>query len=207
MARTGQNENEQANATDSAEKQQAFSTGQDAVGQYEKNLSTLEKGGAIGVDPWLSPTYIANQNKLTANSLDAANNAGKAEIQDVNRRTGGLNTGGSTAAITGLALQKARLADTLNAQRSAADYNKNIQYQTNLASAPLGVASAESPYYGTATSGQDAALNNLTQFGLASYGPWNDLISGVAGAGGAFLGGYGQGLGKAAGGGGGSSGN
>lgn len=190
MARTGQDESTQANQQDAAEKQQAFTTGQNAVGEYQSNLSTLERGGQIGVDPWLNPAYVANQNKIAANTLDASTDAGKSQLQDVNRRAGGLNTGETRAVIAGNALQKARLADSITAGRTAEDYGKNIQYQTSLAQAPLGVVSAESPYYGTATSGQDSALNNLTQFGLASYGPWNDLISGITGAAGAVGAGY-----------------
>ncbi len=99
-------------------------------------------------------------------------------MRDASLRAGGTNTNATNYATKALALQKMRLADTLNAGRTAQDYNKNVDYQRGLASAPLAEVSGESPYYGTATSGQDASLHDLTQFGLASYGPWNALIQG-----------------------------
>jgi hypothetical protein len=77
-----------------------------------------------------------------------------------------------------------RLADQLSAQRASQDYQKNIGFQQFLAKAPLEEARALTPLYGTSTSGEGSSLGDLTQFGLASYGPWPQLLQGaLAGAG------------------------
>jgi hypothetical protein len=196
MARTGQTQAQQAQQQYITNAASAYNVGQEALQSYMANEERLAKGANVGADPWLNPTYLATQNRLTANATSGENSAAAQQMRDAARRSGGTNTGATNYAIKDLALRKMRMADTLNAQRQAQDYNKNIAYQSQLAAAPLAAAQAETPYYGTSTSGQNASLNDLVQFGLASYGPWNDLISGVAGAGGAFLGGYGYGMGK-----------
>ena len=190
MARTGQDQATAAQQQYMQNANQAFQGNQAEIGQAIKNQSTLQRGGAVGADPWLNPTYLANQNKLTANATSGENDAAAKAIKDQNIRSGGMNTGAALATTKDLALRKMRMADTLNAQRSAGDYNKNVGYQERLAQAPLGIANAELGAYGTSTGGQSSALGDLTQFGLASYGPWNDLISGLAGAGGAIGGAY-----------------
>jgi hypothetical protein len=218
MARTGQNENTQANQQYSAEQQQAFNTGQAAntkaisdstaqqkatfdagqreVGAFDRNISTLDKGGQVAANPWQSAGYLANVNKLQSGALNSEENAGKEELQRNNLRTGGLNSGATIGATKGLALNKMRLGEQLSAERSAGDFNKNVDYQQVMARAPLEGAGATSPYFAGATSGRDAALGNLggyfgsavggqsgalknlTDYGIASYGPWNSVIKG-----------------------------
>jgi len=182
LARTGQDESSQANKINQQEKEQAYATGQKAVGEAQGNLTKLMTTGRVGTNPWTNPDYLANENKLQSEAVDQNYNSAKAAINRANTSTGGLN--GSVAALTtrDLGLQSARLADQLTAERAATDYDKNVGYQQNLATMPLGIASAESPYFGTATTGQDSALGNLTQFGLASYGPWMAAIQAAGGA-------------------------
>lgn len=173
----------------------AFAGNQADIAKFNTNESTLEKGGLVGANPWMSPTYLANQDKLTANATSANNDAAAQALRDQNRRSGGLNNTGTTATIGQMALQKMRLADTLNAQRSTNDFGKNVTYQQELARAPLDAAAAEQGAYGTSTAGQSSALNDMTQFGLNQQGEWYKLlnqgisaigagISGAAGGGG-----------------------
>lgn len=194
MARTGENENKAANQQYQQEQTKAFGTAQGGVDAFNRNVQNLEAGRAVAANPWANPDYLATQNRLQSDALNSATDAGKTELQDVNARTGGLNTSANRAAITSLALQKARLANQLGAQRSAQDYNKNVQYQTQIAGMPLEAASAESPYFSGATSGRNASLDNLTKFGLQSQGFWNQLAmmgikAGAGAIGGAGIGG------------------
>lgn len=182
MARTGVDENKQANATDAANKKTAFNAGQTAVTQATKNDATLNAGGQVAANPYTNPGYLATVNRLQAGALNANNDAARYQLEATNRRTGGLNTGATAGAVRDIALQKMRLGDQLSAQRSATDWQNNIGYQLQRAHAPLEIAQAESPYYGTATSGQGAALGNLTQFGIAQYGPYMAAIQAAGGA-------------------------
>lgn len=191
MARTGQNENKDANQQYKAEQNKAFNTAQGAVGDFNQNYANLKAGKAVAANPWANPEYLASQNRLQSDALSGAANAGKTAIQDVNARSGGLNTSADRSALVSLALQKARLGNQLGAQRAAQDYNKNVEYQTRIAGMPLEVASAESPYFGASTAGRNSALDNLTKFGIAGQQFWGNLIdsaiSGGAQAGSAAL--------------------
>lgn len=187
MARTGEQENKDANQLSSDERKQAFSTGQSSVASGQAALQKLLRGENIGADPFQNPKYLANVNRLQANSLDASQESANRDLEAQNKRTGGLNTGGTQGTIKDLALQKMRLADTLSSQRAAGDYRSNLDYQQNLLQDTLAPAGIESGYFGTAVGGQNAALGNLTQFGLASYGPWMAAIQAAGGAGAAAL--------------------
>lgn len=190
MARTGSNENKDANKQLTAEQTAAFNTGEGAVNQFQQNYATLRRGGQVAANPWQSPAYLSNVNRLQSGALNAEQGTADASLRGLNRRTGGMNGSATTGAIRDLSLQKMRLGSQLSAERAAQDYNKNVGYQTSMAEMPLQVTSAESPYYGTATSGRDAALGNLTQLGIASYGPW---MSGISSAGQAFGSAFGKG--------------
>lgn len=188
MARTGQDENTAANKTDAAQKTTAFNAGQAGVSAYNANEAKINSGQNVATNPYLNPTYLSAVNRQQAGALDANNSAAKYQLNTLNQRTGGLNTGATQGAIRDLSLQKMRLGDQLSSQRTAQDWQNNIGYQLQQAQAPLATTSAESPYYGTATTGQNAALGNLTQFGLASYGPWTSAISALGAAGAAGIG-------------------
>lgn len=188
MARTGTAENKQAQKDTAGQQTTAFKAGQAGVSQYNKNIATLDAGGSVAANPWQNSGYLANVNKQQSSALNEGENAGRMQLEDTNRRTGGLNSTATLGAQKDLSLQKIRLADQLTAERTAGDYGKNVQYQQQMAEAPLAATSAESPYYGTATGGRDAALGNLTQFGMASYGPWQSAIGAIGAGAGAFLG-------------------
>lgn len=188
MSRTGEQENKQAQKDTAVQQKQSFDTGQKAIGQYQTNVNTLKSGGQVAADPWTNPKYLANVNRSQAASLEGADEGGKIAIEQNNRRTGGLNSTAAIGATRDLALKKMRLADQLTSERNQGDYMKNVLYQQQMAETPLNIASAENPMYGTATSGRGAALNNLTQFGLASYGPVNAAIGAVGQAAGAYAG-------------------
>jgi len=128
---------------------------------------------------------LANVNRLQANSLDASQQSADAQLEALDKRTGGLNSSATAYGMKDLAGQKMRLADQLSSERAANDYRSNVGYQQQLLSDEFEPAQLEGGYYGTAMGGQDAALGDLTQFGLASYGPWMSAISaaGAAGAG------------------------
>ena len=119
--------------------------------------------------------------------MNSEENAGKEELQRNNLRTGGLNSGATVGATKDLSLRKMRLGEQLSAERSAGDFNKNVGYQTEMARMPLAGAHAASPYFGGAVGGRSAALKNLTDYGMASYGPWQAAIQGAGGAAGAYL--------------------
>lgn len=187
MARTGVDENRDANTTYKGQANTAFGKAQSAIGEFEGNQKKLRAGQDVGANPWKSADYLANVNKLEAGALNAETNAGADELARLNLRTGGLNTGATAGAIRDLKLQKMRLADSLGAQRYTNDFSKNLDWQRYLAGAPLAVSDAESPYYSGAVSGRAGALKNLTDLGIASYGPWNAAIQAGGQAAGAAL--------------------
>lgn len=206
-ARTPENENITRNseATAQAQDKQAFDTGQADIGQYNTNIDTLDKGGQVAANPWKSAGYLSNVNRLQAGALDSETNAGTNELQQLNRRTGGLNTGATIGATKDLALQKSRLGDQLSAERAVGDFGKNVNYQTAMASAPLNAASAESPYYGASSSLVGSTNKDLTSYGTQSqaylYSLYNKALQAAATAasagtsaatGGAGIGGYGE---------------
>lgn len=78
-------------------------------------------------------------------------------------------------------------ANTSLLQQHATDYLSNLNYQQGLLGEDLGTAPTATNLYGTATSGLNSANNNLTQLGLASYGPMSSLIGAAGLAGSAAL--------------------
>jgi hypothetical protein len=190
MARTEEEQTtEAAQKTAAAEAQQAFQTGQSGVGQYEQNEATLNKGGDVAANPWLSAEYLSNQNRLQSGALNSATNAGTNMIQQNNRRTGGLNSGATIGAVKDITGEKMRLGNQLSAERSANDFNKNVSYQQGQAQAPLAVTQAESPYFGTGQGGVNSLNNNLTQYGMLAQQQFNSLVNKGIGAGADFAGG------------------
>lgn len=187
MARTGSDENKQANQQMQAQQKKAFDTGQAGVNEFNTNYATLKSGGQIAPNPWKSADYLGNVNRLQSGALNAEEDAGRDELTRLNLRTGGLNDTATTGAITDLKLRKMRLADQLSAERAATDFNRNLIYQTQLAEMPLEATNAESGYYGTATSGRGTALKNLTDLGIAAYGPWTAAIAAAGQAGSAAI--------------------
>lgn len=208
MSRTPENENltRQTAQDERSQQTQSYRAANTDIGQFGKNIGTLEKGGEVGADPFLSAGYLANQNRLTSYATEGENDSAKTALEDQNRRTGGQNTGATQATIADLARGKMRMGNQLQAQRGAEDYKSNLGYQQYLAGAPLQQASAEGNLYNTATGGRNATGNNLTQYGLQQQKEWYDLLNqsiqagkaaasaGVnAATGGAGVGGFGEG--------------
>ena len=185
--RTGSQQNEQANANYGAQSNDAYNNAQSDLSQASTDQANLRAGKGVGANPYLNPQYLSAVNQLRSSSLDQATNAGDQQVRALNARTGGMNSTATTGAIENTALQKARLGSELGAQQTAGDWSKNVGYQLNLAQQPLDAAKAQGGLYSTATGGQADALKNLTSFGLASYGPWQNAISAVGGAGAAAL--------------------
>lgn len=183
MARTGVNENKQAQKDYAAQGKEAYGKAQGAIGESQAGLQTLKSGRDIGANPYLRPDYLGAVNRLQGYALEGENSAAKQNIQDESFRSGGFNTSGAASSIKNMALQKMRLANQLTTQRTADDFNRNLAWQQYLQQAPLGIAGAEGGLYGTSTGGRGNALNNLTQFGIAQYGPWRDLMAGMGMAG------------------------
>lgn len=189
-SRTGQSQATQAQKTYGDESQQAFGAGQQDISQYNNNTAQLQAGKNVGANPYLNPQYLSAVNQLRSSSLNQATNAGDQQIRALNARTGGMNGTATTGAISDMALKKARLGSELGAQQTASDWTKNIGYQQQLAQMPLAGAAAESPYFGTSSQGQNSTIGDLTQFGLAQYGPWMSALSAIGGAGGGALAGF-----------------
>jgi hypothetical protein len=207
MARVGQSENTAAQKNFSSEQQQSFGNAQSDIGRFRQNQDVLNRGGQVVANPWKSAGYLSNVNRLQSGALNSEENAGNDAIARTNRRTGGLNTGATIGAEKELGLDKMRLGSQLSAERSAGDFGRNISYQTNMAAMPLEAARAESPYFGGAVSGQSGALKNLTDYGLASYGPYMAALqaAGAAASGGLQAAFMPRGPGTSSGGGGGGS--
>jgi hypothetical protein len=186
-SRPGQAQSAQANTTYGSEATTANTNAQADLTQANQDQTNLRSGKMVGADPYLNPQYLAAVNRLRSGSLNQATNAGDQQIRALNARTGGMNSTASTGEIGKLALDKARLGSQLGAEQTAGDWTKNIGYQLNLAQQPLQSAAEQAKLYGTATQGQDSAIGNLSQFGLASYGPWMAALTAAGGAGAAAL--------------------
>lgn len=208
MARTPENANITRNRefTTGWQADTAYNKAQSDINQFDRNEQVLERGGQVGRNPYKSADYLANVNKLEANSLDAATNAGKTALLDANRRAGGGNTAATTGAIAGLALKKGRLANELSSNRAANDYEKNLSWQRYLAGLPLESAHSEESLYGPALSANASYNSDLTKYGLQQQKQWYDELTqleqlgkaaasaGVkAATGGAGIGGFGEG--------------
>lgn len=175
-------ENKDANQQMQANQKRSFKTAQSSIDSGKEAFAKLGRGENIAPDPFQSTGYLSNVNKLEAGALNSENDAADFEMNAENRRTGGLNTSGTLASVKDLALKKMRLADILGAERGANDFRANIGYQQQQLENTYKPAELEAPYYATATGGRDAALKNLTDLGIAKYGPW---MAGIQAAGGA----------------------
>jgi hypothetical protein len=208
MARTPENENATRDRqyTTGWQADTAYNKATEDVNQFNRNENTLQRGGNVGANPYKSADYLANVNKQEADSLNGATNAGKTALLDANRKGGGGNSGATTGAISGLALQRARLADKLSTDRTTENYGKNLDWQRFLASAPLQGAHAETGLLGP-TIGANASLNkDLTGYGMQQQAEWYKQLSQLeqlaktaasagtsAATGGAGVGGFGEG--------------
>lgn len=176
MARTSENENlsRQAEMNAEGESKASFDAAQSDIGQFNRNQTTLNRGGEVAANPWQSAGYLANQNRLQSTALNQETNAGTADLQRANLRSGGLNGAVTAGATKDLALKKMRLADTLSAERSSSDFGKNVNYQQEQAGAPLMAARAEDPLFASSSGLVGSSNNDLlgyqkNKFSWATY--------------------------------------
>jgi hypothetical protein len=181
--RLGQQQAQQASSTYSGQAQTANTDAQADLTQANQDQANLRSGKMVGADPYLNPQYLAAVNQLRSGALDQNNNAADAQLRANNARTGGMNSTATTGAIAKLAGDKMRLGNQLGAEQTAGDWSKNVGYQLNLAQQPLESAKVQGGLYNTATTGLNDANKTLSQFGLASYGPWMSALSALGGAG------------------------
>lgn len=208
MSRTPMNENiiRNENQVQTQEAQTAYQDSQKALGEYGANIGTLERGGQVGADPYETPGYLANQNRLTADVTSGENSAAKQELEMSQRRAGGQNTGATNATVANLALGKMRMGNQMQTQQKAQDFSKNLDWQKYLAGSPLATASQEGNLFGTATSGQSATQSSMSQYALAQQQQWYKELQQMieagkaaasagtgAATGGAGVGGFGEG--------------
>lgn len=172
MARVGQQEDQTAQGTYAGQSGQAYTAAQGDLTQAKTDQNNLREGKNVGANPYLNPQYLAAVNRLRSSTLNQQNNTADAQLRAENARTGGMNSTATTGTIGKLAGDKMRLGNELGAEQTAGDWTKNIGYQLNLAQQPLDAAKVQGGLYNTATGGQGDALKNLTQLGIAQYGPW-----------------------------------
>ena len=187
MPRVGEDESKSANKIYGNQSQQAFTGAQGDITQARSDQAALRSGKMVGADPYLNPQYLAAVSRLRSGALNQQNNAADAQLRAEQKRTGGMNSTATTGTIGKLALDKMRLGNELGAEQTAGDWTKNIGYQLQLAQQPLQTAGAEEGLYRTATGGQEGALKNLSDFGLAQYGPYMAALQAAGGAGAAAL--------------------
>src|SRR5712691_10536024 len=91
MARTPENENlsRETYQDERSQQQRTYQSAQTDVGQFNKNISALDKGGEVAADPFLNAGYLANQNRVTSYATEGENSSAKQALEDQNRRTGG----------------------------------------------------------------------------------------------------------------------
>jgi hypothetical protein len=185
--RPGQQQAANASATYGSESTTANNNAQADLTQANTDQTNLRSGKMVGADPYLNPTYLAAVNQLRSGALNQENNSADQQLRANQARTGGMNSTATTGAIAKLAGDKMRLGNQVGAEQTAGDWAKNVGYQLNLAQQPLESARVQGQLYNTATTGQSDANKTLSQFGLASYGPWMSAISALGGAAGAAL--------------------
>lgn len=183
MARTGEQENKTANTQLEAAQTQSLNNANEDRNKYNAAVSNLEAAG----NPYEDPKYLANESRVAATGSHAGQNAEKDLLDQETRRTG-TNTAAAPWLRTMLGVNRERAgADALTGQYAEDQQNANAWKQW-LTQAKLGAAGVDTSIYGTATGGRSSALGNLTQLGLASYGPWNAAIGAAGAVGAAALG-------------------
>lgn len=183
MGRTGTAENQQNNQQMEAIQQQQNDVLTADQAKFTSDSAKLQNGQDIGANPYTNPDYLRNQNMIAATTADAGNNAEADQLEATTRRTG-LNSASLGYTKDDMSRNKVRALTDYMAGLNDTNYNKNLAWQQYLLGNDMGTAGVANNAFGTATQGRDSSLQNLTQIGLASYGPWNALI-GAAGAAGA----------------------
>ncbi len=182
MAKAATQANTDANNDYSGWEQSALSNYNNDMGNYMSNVN-----GAIAEgNPYLSKSYLTNQNIQTSGAMNSAKTAAAQETRDAALRTG-TNTAAVQASRDANAQALARQQTQYNAQRDTENEDKWLQLQNQLRGQQLAGANSEAGVYGTSTSGRGNALSNLQSGQNAEDQLWASGIQGLASAGGAAM--------------------
>lgn len=158
---------------------------QSDINNYTSNVNSQIAAG----NPYQSRAYLQNQNLMTSGAANSANTTANQKTRDAALRTG-TNTAVVAATDADNARQSQRQVTDYNATRDTSNTDKWEQDQQNLNQEQLAGANSEENMFGTAASGRNAALGDLTSIQNSQDALWQAGI-GAAGAAGA------AGIGKA----------
>lgn len=188
MARTGTDENKQANQQMSAIQQDQIRRANEATDAYNKRLGEIEaQGNPYDYNSASGATNLRNWNTLVGSASNAEEKAAEDEIEQDAKRTG-LNSASTPYLKAEMGRRKTRDMATMRAQQAVEDQQNKISYDQWLLGAKLAPTGVDTSLFNTATGGRSSALNNLAQLGIASYGPVNAAIQAAGQAAGAALG-------------------
>lgn len=181
MGRAGQANDQAESAADQQAQTAELNKVMGYQDTYNADLSKIENGQNIGANPYQNPDYLRSQNMIAATTADAADNADANQLESATRRTG-LNSASLGYDTSAMNRQKVSAITDYMAGLNNQNYTNNLNWQQYLLGATLAPAGVANTAAGTATSGLNSANSNLTQLGLASYGPVNSLIQGLGSA-------------------------
>jgi hypothetical protein len=176
MARTGENENKQANQQYSAIEQDQINRANAATSQFNDLLGKMRNGQQIAKNPYDDPAYNREQNIMTAGATSSTNK-GTQELLDTQALRTGSNTGARKATIADLGRQRMRTATELTAGRKADDYDRYLDWQKFILGSTLAPANVDTSLFQSAVGGRNNSLGNLTELGKAGYDMWGNIIS------------------------------
>src|SRR5262245_39855013 len=121
MARTGKQENQEANKQYSAIEADQIRRANLATDSFNNLLAKVMKGETDAIkDPYKDEGYLQNQNILAAGAASSANKAAAEQLNTEALRTGS-NTASRAATIRDLGRQKMRAMTDYQAGRAAED--------------------------------------------------------------------------------------
>jgi hypothetical protein len=186
MARTGVQENKDANNQYQQMQTQSLARTNAATDKFNSQLQTLEGGGKIAANPYEDKTYLTNQNNLIAGSTSAVNKGTQEQLDTLAQRTGS-NTSARKATIADLGRQRMRTQGDLTNQQNQQNYNNYLDWEKFILGSTLAPTGADTSVFQTATGGRSGSLKNLTDIGIAGQNMWGSIIgAGLQGAGAAY---------------------
>jgi hypothetical protein len=151
---------------------------QSDINNFNSNVNSKIAQG----NPYQSKQYLQNQNLMTSGAMNSANTKANQQVRDT-----ALRTGSNTAAVAATQAENARAGQRqvtdYNATRDTANTEKWEQEQQQLRSEQLQGANSEAGMFGTATSGRDASLSDLTSIQGQQNALWQAGIGAVGAAG------------------------
>lgn len=153
------------------------------INNYNSNVNSQIAQG----NPYQSKSYLTNQNIATSGAANAADTAGNQAVRDTALRTG-ENSAAVAATQADNARQSQQTVTNYNATRDTANTDKWESDQQNLDQDQLAGANSEAGMFGTATTGRDSSLSDLTSIQNSQDALWQAGIGAVGAAGGAAFG-------------------